>query len=90
MRYFYSRGVGDGSNPRETMNHLNMKYGQDGAKQLVADSQRTVQILGPDVAAWLDQRDNLGRRLSDNAAVVEALAEYANGVFSLSPAQAKQ
>ena len=82
-------GIGDGSNPRETMNYLNTKYTAEGAKKVVADAQRAVAQLGPDVAAFLNQQDSLGRRLADNAAVVEMLAEFALGVFHLSPSQAR-
>jgi hypothetical protein len=82
-------GVGDGGNPRETMHHLTTKYGAGGVQKVVAGARRAVQSLGPDVAAYLDKQDNLGRRLSDNAAVIEMLNEFSMGTFSMNPEQAR-
>ncbi len=76
------------ANRDECMQVMNGRWGTEATKELVADAQKAVARLGPDVQAWLNNPNEFGEVLGNSPAAVYALAAYARGYTRMDPAKA--
>jgi len=61
---------------RAVMDH---RWGTDAAKEIIADANKAVSRLGPDVKAWLNQVHEDGSQIGNSPATVYALAAWQRG-----------